>query len=78
MFGKNVAFCHPKFKVLLLTFCSQIDSRWRDLSEAPSDTSAPDNQSLDSGAEGPEEPDNLDLGKSKGARPHPELPATAI
>lgn len=36
------------------------------MAEAPSDTSAPDNQSLDSGAEGPEEPDNPESGKSTG------------
>lgn len=41
---------------------SQIHTRWRDLPEAPRD--ALENQSLDSGAEGPEEPDDPEPGQS--------------
>lgn len=36
---------------------SGIHSRWRDLAETSGEASAHDSQSLDSGAEGPEEPD---------------------
>lgn len=44
-------------QVLELTLCTQIHSRWRDLSESSGEAIAHDNQSLDSGVEGPDEPD---------------------
>lgn len=37
-----------------------IHSRWRDLPEASGDAIAHEDQSLDSGAEGPAEPDKLE------------------
>lgn len=63
------------FKVLQLTWHSQFHSRWRDVAEAQRDTSAPDDQGLDSGGEGPEgpegpeepeNPENPESGKSWG------------
>lgn len=52
-------------EILLLTLCCLINSRWIDLAEAPNDSSVLDNQSLDSEAEGPEEPDNPESGRSR-------------
>lgn len=47
----------PKFKPVN-HLKQNLGDKWRDLAEAPRDANAPDDQSLDSGAEGPEEPDN--------------------
>ena len=49
--------CPIEVQVLELTKFTHVYSRWRDLAETSGEAIAHDNQSLDSGAEGPEEPE---------------------